>query len=1048
MSKFLSRDINISNDSSMKQHNSSKGHISVPPNNNEPMLGNREYSISVNETNNRHNKTSLQSNQAPLKLYNLASSPQPIQKDASMSYATNSQSNLSSQNLMSRFSQIQSQRIDIDRSLSDNYKDDIYTSQLAEAHQNIRDIKKKHENRGSISSNVSQPYSTLRSDSVSDIHIDESSDSHSKEIQRNYIHNQSTRLSFTNIDLNSINSQTFTNQSTAHDNSKLKASQHLSTNLTSQFSSTLTLDSLDHPSPKQKTSCIYNHLFNLIVNEPIFSLALSEVLPQSTIPTVSQTLLDLSLKAKTSPALALSLIHQEIYANQNTPQSIFRSNSLAAKFLGGYVYRVGKGWLKLVIGSLLAELLDSEVSLELDEDKLSRTFKDLSKEEIHNMALENAKHLENWTTLFLNRIMDRDVIVRMPSEVYLACKYISQISDSLNLDTPVVIGAFIMLRFINPGIATPEIFNLIDLKKKTPRGQRNLILVSKVIQNLANGIPFSGTKEPYMILMNDYVIKRMELMRQYFTSIVTQDGMENFTYDMEAYCPYDSVKLESNELKGMIQLHRYLLTYSDKLLYVIFSQCLSQAMTASQLSQLCIEFILSLEQAGAPLTDSEENEVIMYQTKIEMNLQKGLKEESITPSIDISEGKKNIETYNIVSNLFDLFASLVQKHANEIDNSFFDDTFVFYNVQIQNQTKYSTYCLIVRRITSKLISNMNGFIFHILKTLGENLGKPIRLIIDFTFSDIFDNYQYYIYEVLDLLSFIMPQSFWSSLNGEIIVLNYNGQDTKFFNLLSYIQETRVVNIKPKLSFVNSSEFEKYFGSNCVPLLSLKPLILYQMIQVETILGVKQRQLFLGTNSLIEVDPETQIITTEHRLIDIDEIDEVTDSPTKIRLVFHSHSHSDIIFKDLEPNDTERKYFFSTIEEKEEFFNLVFNTSISFAEIQTEVSFDLTVDDEIILKLMKYCILIIHTKQRRIQETLPLSSLQYARIQQSNLQIQMLDEQNERSYNLNENQLAKKEDSERCKAESFLYAIQISLNNILIQQHLSLQNEETKNISTK
>jgi neurofibromin 1 len=65
------------------------------------------------------------------------------------------------------------------------------------------------------------------------------------------------------------------------------------------------------------------------------------------------------------------------------------------------------------------------------------------------------------------------------------------------------VGAFIFLRFFNPAIVSPDSENLCR-NIENPKIRRALLLVTKVIQNLANNVLF-GAKEPYMIVLNDFL---------------------------------------------------------------------------------------------------------------------------------------------------------------------------------------------------------------------------------------------------------------------------------------------------------------------------------------------------------------------------------------------------------------------------------------------------------------------------------------------------------------------------------------------------------------
>jgi neurofibromin 1 len=65
------------------------------------------------------------------------------------------------------------------------------------------------------------------------------------------------------------------------------------------------------------------------------------------------------------------------------------------------------------------------------------------------------------------------------------------------------VGAFIFLRFFCPAIVAPDAEGLIS---STPSKEmrRGLLLIAKVVQNLANNVLF-GAKEPYMFPLNDFL---------------------------------------------------------------------------------------------------------------------------------------------------------------------------------------------------------------------------------------------------------------------------------------------------------------------------------------------------------------------------------------------------------------------------------------------------------------------------------------------------------------------------------------------------------------
>ncbi len=61
------------------------------------------------------------------------------------------------------------------------------------------------------------------------------------------------------------------------------------------------------------------------------------------------------------------------------------------------------------------------------------------------------------------------------------------------------------MRFLCPAIVSPDGFGVIP-ELPNPEHRRALILITKTLQNLANGVHFQDDrKEPYMVKMNRFI---------------------------------------------------------------------------------------------------------------------------------------------------------------------------------------------------------------------------------------------------------------------------------------------------------------------------------------------------------------------------------------------------------------------------------------------------------------------------------------------------------------------------------------------------------------
>lgn len=73
------------------------------------------------------------------------------------------------------------------------------------------------------------------------------------------------------------------------------------------------------------------------------------------------------------------------------------------------------------------------------------------------------------------------------------------------------VGTVIFLRFINPAIVSPQEHGIVD-KHVSVSVKRGLMLMSKILQNIANHVEFS--KEQHMLCFNDFLRAHVETGRR------------------------------------------------------------------------------------------------------------------------------------------------------------------------------------------------------------------------------------------------------------------------------------------------------------------------------------------------------------------------------------------------------------------------------------------------------------------------------------------------------------------------------------------------------
>lgn len=69
--------------------------------------------------------------------------------------------------------------------------------------------------------------------------------------------------------------------------------------------------------------------------------------------------------------------------------------------------------------------------------------------ELSRKMEKHQRRLKEWCEKILDRIFDPELVDKMPQKLRIVASYIAEVSDSLQLDTPVLIGGFIILRFVH-----------------------------------------------------------------------------------------------------------------------------------------------------------------------------------------------------------------------------------------------------------------------------------------------------------------------------------------------------------------------------------------------------------------------------------------------------------------------------------------------------------------------------------------------------------------------------------------------------------------------
>lgn len=224
-----------------------------------------------------------------------------------------------------------------------------------------------------------------------------------------------------------------------------------------------------------------------------------------------------------------SIMDEEIESTEDQ-KVIFRANSVACKSVDMYMRLIGTSYLHYCLKDIINQIRDDskkktkQLSCELDPTRIDE--KDEKKKA--KVRERNYATLVNYCEAILNAVKlsfrycptnFRTIFTHVQAKIKskwpngdLPCHYTAP-------------SALIWLRFFCAAILTPKAYGMID-ETPSPTFARNLTLIGKTLQNLANLVEF-GHKEEYMIIVNAWISNKKQDMKEFITRLCSlPDGRE------------------------------------------------------------------------------------------------------------------------------------------------------------------------------------------------------------------------------------------------------------------------------------------------------------------------------------------------------------------------------------------------------------------------------------------------------------------------------------------------------------------------------------------
>jgi len=340
---------------------------------------------------------------------------------------------------------------------------------------------------------------------------------------------------------------------------------------------------------------VYGQLFYVLQTDTRFIATLASLVKLGEIDNLLQTVMFTlygNQYDESEEHLLLSMFKKVLaheFNNATGIGSLLRANTALTRMMTTYTRRgPGQQYLKEVFTPVLSEITEQpDLILEINPSKvyeawineLETTTGQVSNlnrkttaeeaaqnEEVQKIIAPRIQKLAQIVNQFLDAIIAS--MDQIPYGIRWICKQIQHLCkqkfpQATRAQSCSLIGGFFLLRFINPAIVTPQAFMLVE-SKLSANTRRNLTLLAKVLQNLANNIQFGGVKEFYMSPLNPVLEKNRERINDFLENLTKVEDLDTHL-QMDKYLAMGKTtdSVINISLNEMYFVHALLLQHID-----------------------------------------------------------------------------------------------------------------------------------------------------------------------------------------------------------------------------------------------------------------------------------------------------------------------------------------------------------------------------------------------------------------------------------------------------------------------------------------------------
>ncbi|KAJ6249293.1 ras gtpase-activating protein [Anaeramoeba flamelloides] len=363
------------------------------------------------------------------------------------------------------------------------------------------DILETNQNRNKIKVKYNQKDYLIINDSIERI-LPEPNSFFKEDIEKEILENNRKKKKIKNINFKNLKNLKKTLQS--YSNNTIKNNKNNNNNNSSNNTDNLNNNGI------KKTLKLQIKQINLLKEllfmgkPPLFTSYLCQIVNTSDRDLLARSLIHIFESKKLNPVLLEEIIKIEV--NETVVETtLFRGNCIASKMLSAYARSTGNHFLKISLQSVIKEIINSGESLEIYENKIKEN------ESIEQNRDKLIHFVQKLIKEILNAKLSCPLVIRD-----LCWKLASTTSKRFPKSKYITLAGFIFLRFLCPAIVVPESYGIIDTAPNNT-SRRALVLVSKVIQSIANG---TKLKERNIPELNSIILQNIPEIKTYMDCLV------------------------------------------------------------------------------------------------------------------------------------------------------------------------------------------------------------------------------------------------------------------------------------------------------------------------------------------------------------------------------------------------------------------------------------------------------------------------------------------------------------------------------------------------